>query len=106
MPGVALIAAEGMNLLYRLPPEMLGTAIRAVEEELLAHERKVSPAAALYVQKQGGFQCRTCRYALALNATHGKCTVMTGTIHLDDGCCVMWQADPAQLHLYQEPSTP
>ena len=103
MSESAVQTVEGLARFFHLPPELLGEAIRAVEQDLLTHERKVSPQAALYAEKQSGFQCRTCVYAVSVNATHGKCAVMSGTIHLNDGCCAMWQADPEQLHLYREP---
>lgn len=88
-----------------LAPEMLGETIRETAESLLAHDRKASPGALLYARKVGGFQCRTCKYAIAQNATHGRCAIMTSTISLDEGCCVAWTADPKQLHLYQEEET-
>ena len=86
-----------------LAPEALGETIREVADALLAHDRKVSPSAVLYAEKRGGFACRTCRYAVAQNATHGRCAVVAVTVHLDDGCCALWDADPVQLHLYREP---
>lgn len=85
-----------------LAPETLGTTIRETVESVLEYERKASPNAFLYAEKLGGFQCRTCRYAVPQNATHGRCAVVIGTIHLEQGCCVAWTADPKQLHLYQE----
>lgn len=89
--------------LLTLAPEALGATIREVVEELLAHERKLSQGAALYCEKTGGFACRTCRYAVAQNATHGRCAIMVGTIHLDEGCCALWDASVEKLHLYREP---
>jgi hypothetical protein len=84
-------------------PEALGETIREVTAELLAHDRKITQGAALYVEKRGGFQCGTCRYAVPVNATHGRCAIVTGTIHLTDGCCAAWMPDETQLHLYREP---
>jgi hypothetical protein len=86
-----------------LAPELLGETIRATAQSLVTHERKVSPAALLYAEKAGGFSCRTCCYATAVNQTHGKCLILTGTIALDTGCCAAWEADKAQLHLYHAP---
>jgi hypothetical protein len=87
-----------------LTPEALGETIREVAEELLAHDRKMSQAAALYCEMRGGFSCRTCRFAVAQNATHGRCAIMAGTIHLDEGCCVLWDASLEKLRLYREPT--
>ncbi len=89
--------------LLTLMPEQLGESIRDVAEELFAHERKMSPQAALYCEMRGGFSCRTCRYAVAQNATHGRCAIMAGSIQLDDGCCALWDASTEKLHLYREP---
>ena len=88
---------------WTLAPEALGETIREIADDLLTHERKMSQAAALYCEKINGFQCRTCRYAVAQNATHGRCAIMAGTIHLDEGCCALWDASVEKLHLYREP---
>jgi hypothetical protein len=85
-----------------VPAEMLGNAIRETIENLFEQDRKATPGAMLYAEKQGGFQCRTCCYSVPVNATHGRCAVVSATIHLDEGCCVGWAPDPRQLHLYQE----
>ena len=85
-----------------LAPETLGDTIRDTVESLLAHGSKASPGAFLYAEKRGGFECRTCCYAVPQNATHGRCAVVSTTINLDDGCCIGWTPDPRQLHLYQE----
>jgi hypothetical protein len=85
-----------------LAPETLGDTIRETVESLLAHGSKASPGAFLYAEKRGGFECRTCCYAVPQNATHGRCAVVSVTISLDNGCCVAWAANKALLHLYQE----
>lgn len=84
-------------------PEMLGSMVRETVEGLVQHERKASRHALLYAVKPGGFSCRTCKYSTPANATHGKCMILTGTINLDEGCCMAWDADPKLLHLYEEP---
>ncbi len=89
-----------------IAPELLSETIKDTVQSLLEHDRKMTPHAALYAEKHGGFQCRTCRNAVPVNATHGRCAVVSVTIHLDNGCCAAWTADPAQLHLYQEKDTP
>ena len=86
-----------------LAPEALGETIRELADELLAHDRKVTPHAALYAEKAQGFECRTCKYAVPQNATHGRCAIVSTTIHLDEGCCAMWDASPEKLHLYRQP---
>ena len=85
-----------------IAPELLADTIKDTVASLLEHDCKMSPQAALYAEKQGGFQCRTCRNAVPVNATHGRCAVVSTTISLDNGCCAVWSPDPAQLHLYQE----
>ena len=84
-------------------PEALGETIREISAALLAQERKMTQGAALYREKRGGFQCGTCRMAVPVNATHGRCAIVVGTIHLADGCCAAWAPDEAQLHLYRQP---
>jgi hypothetical protein len=86
-----------------LAPEQLGDLIRQTAETLKQDGQQVSPKAALYAEKPHGFSCRTCRYSRPQNATHGKCEIMEGTIHLNDGCCAFWDADAKQLYLYREP---
>lgn len=92
--GVTLTAAWG-----------LGAELRRKAEQLATSRTKASPGDLLYCEKRGGFQCRTCKYAVAVNATHGTCRIMDGTVHLDEGCCALWDADPVQLHLYREPTS-
>ena len=87
-------------------PSTLGATVRATADELKHSEAKAHPSALLYAEKAGGFQCRTCWYAQPTNATHGKCEVIQGTIHLDNGCCVAWDANLDQLQLYREPREP
>lgn len=84
-------------------PHTLGATIQATAEALAQSGEQATPQVLLYVEKRGGFSCRTCLYATPQNASHGRCTIMQGTIHLDDGCCAAWQANPAQLHLYKAP---
>lgn len=86
-----------------IAPEMLGDTIRETVDSLLQHDRKMTPQAALYAEKAGGFQCRTCAQSVPMNATHGRCAVVSVTVNLDNGCCAVWTADKRQLHLYQEP---
>lgn len=94
---------RGLGVYYHmLPPEMLGHAIMEVAETLVERGEQITPQAALYCEKMGGFQCRTCKYATAVNATHGRCAIMLGTINLDEGCCAAWTPDKEQLHLYRE----
>lgn len=81
---------------------LLGETIRETVDRLLTQDHKASPNAVLYAEKLGGFQCRTCRYSVPRNATHGRCAVVSVMISLDTGCCVAWTADPRQLHSYQE----
>ncbi len=88
---------------YAVAPPSLGQQLMQYATALDAQGQKVPPATLLYCEKRGGFQCRTCKYAVAVNATHGTCRIMDGTIHLDEGCCALWTADPVQLHLYREP---
>jgi hypothetical protein len=84
-------------------PVTLGETVRATAQGLKTGDERAAPQALLYAEKRGGFSCRTCRYVHAQNATHGKCAIMAGTVHLDEGCCCAWDADTAQLHLYREP---
>lgn len=84
--------------------QSLGTTIRTMAERLVARGEQMAPADALYVEKHGGFQCATCVYVTPVNASHGRCQVMEGTVHLTDGCCVLWDANKDLLHLYREPA--
>ena len=85
-------------------PDTLGATVRATAAALEAQTRQTTMPAVLYAEKRGGFQCRTCRYARPTNAARGRCLIVAGAIHLDDGVCCCWDADPAQLHLYREPA--
>ena len=87
----------------KIAPEEVGSVIRETAADLKETGKQVSPQALLYAEKAQGFSCRTCRYATPQNATHGKCDIMTGTIHLDEGCCAAWDASAAHLYLYKEP---
>lgn len=84
-------------------PMQLGDVIREVERDLRESGDQIAPSAALYAEKRGSFQCGTCCYVTPVNATHGKCQLLTGSVHLDEGVCVMWSPDRTQLHLYREP---
>lgn len=86
-----------------LAPEMLADTIKETVESLLQHDRKMTPQAALYAEKAGGFQCRTCAHSVPMNASHGRCAVVSVTVSLDTGCCAAWTPDKTMLHLYQEP---
>ena len=94
---------------YQMPsgvyvlPATLGATVRATAEALKEGKAQARPETMLYVEKRGGFSCRTCLYSTPVNATHGECSILEGTIHLDEGCCVAWDADPDLLHLYREP---
>ena len=81
----------------------LGGLIRQVAAQAVEETQPLSPAAALYCEKREGFQCGTCCYVTPVNATHGRCAVVAGTVHLAEGCCALWDADTAQLHLYRSP---
>jgi hypothetical protein len=81
----------------------LGATVKATVEALVASGEQTEPQVLLYAEKKHGFSCATCVYATPVNATHGKCRILTTTIHLDDGCCIGWQANPDMLHLYREP---
>lgn len=81
----------------------IGAELRRRAEQLTKLCQKTSQTDLLYCEKRGGFQCRTCLQSTPTNATHGRCAIMNGTIHLDEGCCVLWEADPEQLHLYRDP---
>lgn len=83
-------------------PAELGETVRDVATFLLETDAKTTPHALLYAEKSHGFQCRTCEYAVAQNATHGRCAIMDGPIHLDNGCCAAWTADKTQLQLWRE----
>lgn len=84
-------------------PSQIGDVIREVSQELRQSGQKIGPGAALYAEKKNGFQCSTCAYVTPVNATHGRCQLVEAVIHLQDGCCVLWEPDPKQLHLYREP---
>lgn len=94
-------AQQVPSFIYVLPTT-LGATIHATAQALLQSPDKAEPSTLLYAEKDGGFQCRTCTYAIATNATHGRCKIMQGSIHLDDGCCAAWEPDTMQLHLYRE----
>ena len=83
----------------------LGNIIRATAETLLSIGHRIEPQQALYAEKTGGFQCGTCANSVAVNATHGRCSVVQGTVHMQEGCCAMWLPDTKQLHLYREPQS-
>jgi hypothetical protein len=83
-------------------PNTIGASVKATAEMLKADGAQTTQEALLYMEKTGGFQCRFCTYAVPQNATHGRCEIMQGTIHLDEGCCLAWIPDPEQLHLYRE----
>lgn len=85
-------------------PAQIGATVQHVAETLAATDAQVPPQALLYAAKQGGFQCGTCAYVRALNATHGRCVLIAAMhVHLQDGCCIAWKADTRQLHRYDEP---
>lgn len=94
-----------MALMTYLPQFIsLGDTIRATAIHAADAGQPLTPDAALYCEKPGGFQCGTCLYVTRANATHGKCGIVEGTVHLVEGCCAMWDADPEQLHLYRTPA--
>ena len=80
----------------------LSVCIRDIADAAFTDDDPLTKSAALYLEKPEGFQCGTCKYATATNATHGKCAIVSGAIHLREGCCAMWDADPKQLHMYRE----
>lgn len=90
---------------WTLAPESLGSTVMAVAEYLQSEHGQVSPLAALYCEKVGGFQCATCRHSTPVNATHGRCELVATVVNQQEGCCVMWSPDPEQLHQYREPTT-
>lgn len=83
-------------------PATLGATVLATAAALVASKMQMSPQAALYCEKAGGFQCGTCTHSTAINATHGRCEIVAITVHLVEGCCIAWAPDEAQLHLYRE----
>jgi hypothetical protein len=83
-------------------PETLGATIKATARELAVRDEKAAPETLLYAEKAGGFSCRTCKYATAVNVTHGRCAIMQGSINLDEGCCAAWDASWEKLHLYRD----
>ncbi len=85
-----------------IAPETLADTIKETVASLLEHDRKMTPQAALYAEKAGGFQCRTCAHSVPMNATHGRCAVVSVTVSLDNGCCAVWAPNKTMLHLYQE----
>jgi hypothetical protein len=98
--------AQYLPLYLRTPVTRdIGKVIRAVTADLVETGEQVPPPYLLYAEKKQGFSCRTCEHARPQNATHGACQILTGTIHLDEGCCVAWTADKRQLQLYREPGT-
>lgn len=94
-----------MMVRFQIDPRNIGATIRDTTRVLVESQQQIAPQKALYAEKADGFQCRTCRYSTPTNATHGHCQVMLGTIHLDHGCCALWDADTAKLHLYREPQS-
>ena len=86
-------------------PRTLGMSIRQTARSLAESGEQAEQHALLYAEKQGGFSCGTCLYATPVNQTHGRCKIMEGIIHLEQGCCAAWDADPKQLHLYREPKS-
>lgn len=91
------------SVTYHVAPEMLSAVIEDTARQLLMRREQVSAQAVLYCEKTGGFQCGTCQHSTPLNATHGRCHVVAQTVHLTDGCCVLWSPDIRQLHLYRQP---
>lgn len=85
-----------------LTPDLLGEQLRGFTQQLMADHQTLTPQAALYAEKPGGFQCRTCCHAVPVNASHGRCILVCTTVSLDNGCCALWDANKALLHLYQE----
>jgi hypothetical protein len=99
---------DGIQYHYNFPtiqPAALGATVKAIAESLQKSGQQLEPPSLLYAEKKNGFSCRTCKYARPVNASHGKCLIMLGAIHLDEGCCLAWTADPVQLHLYREPQS-
>ena len=91
---------------YRvMQPGQLGHMIEDTARDLVQDGQQLAPGDALYCEKRGGFQCRSCRYVSPTNQSYGHCQVVQGSIHLDDGCCVLWSPDPGQLHLYRDART-
>ena len=86
-----------------IAPEQIGELVRQTAETLRQEGKQVAPQSLLYAEKAHGFSCRTCRYAVPQNATHGRCEIMSSSIHLDDGCCLAWDASAKHLYLYKEP---
>ena len=99
-----------MSPYYQVPsgvyvlPTTLGATVRATAEALQTANEQARPEDALYVEKRDGCQCATCLYSKPVNATHGQCAIVQGTIHLSEGWCCMWTANPKVLHLYREPT--
>ena len=100
-PGTGMVAVTPF-MQWQIAPEQLGDIIREATDCLVAKSEQVAPHAFLYAEKTGGFQCRSCCWAIATNSTHGKCKIMQGTIDLDCGCCIAWKADLSQLQLHKE----
>ena len=92
-----------LSVTYHVAPETLGAVIEDTARHLALRGEQITPYAALYCEKLHGFQCGTCQQSTALNATHGRCALVRQTVHLTDGCCVLWSPDPVQLHLYRQP---
>ena len=80
----------------------LGNIIRATAETLLSIGHRIEPQQALYCEKLGGFQCRSCQNATPVNTTHGRCSIVQGTIDLNEGCCAMWAPNRSMLQLWRE----
>ncbi len=91
-----------MHSIFVSQQSSIGSCIREIAHEALEDDEPLSKESSLYLEKPEGFQCGTCKYATATNATHGQCAIVKGSIHLLEGCCALWDADPKQLHLYRE----
>ncbi|HEY5868699.1 MAG TPA: hypothetical protein VI542_24590 [Candidatus Tectomicrobia bacterium] len=83
-------------------PDTLGATVKATARALAERGEQTTPDTLLYMEKAGGFQCRLCEFARPTNATHGRCLIMQGPIHLDEGCCAAWLPNLAQLQLFRE----
>ena len=81
------------------PADMINSTV----QELLMTQGQLSQVAMLYAEKDGGFQCGTCRYAMrdaALEDGKAYCRVTgPGIIDLNDGCCVAWRPDLGVLQI-------
>ena len=90
------------SVTYHVAPETLGIVIEDTARQLALRGERISPQAALYCEKTGGFECGTCAHMTPVNATHGRCALVATTVHVTDGCCVMWAPNTDMLHLYRE----